>query len=101
MATTYTKDGSGQRVKASIPAGETSDAILLGSKASATAVPGTGGSMYAEATWSLPDDVNAGTATWHTWDAGTVFEKTTQIVETATAVRFTAIGATGVGEVTR
>lgn len=86
--------------KVELTAGSTSSPIYTKSSAVITCTPGSGGTMLAEATWSLPAEVEAGTARWFEWDAGTVSTSTNQLLQHATAVRFTATTAAGVAEVT-
>ena len=93
-----TSSVDGKRTKAVVTA-ETTTPIYVGSKCVITAKPGAGGTMLAEATYSLPADVAAGTAVWFPWDAGASAIAAVQIVEFAVAVRFTAGAVAGVGEV--
>lgn len=86
-------------VKVTLGAGDTSTAVRVPDSCVVVCIPGSGGTMKAEATWSSLSDVNGGTATWHDWDAGTVSAKATQLLLHATAVRFTATTQAGVGEV--
>lgn len=101
MATTITTSADGRNIKAAVPAGETSTPIMVGQLVTIVCSPGAGGTMLAEATWSSRDDVNANTARWLSWDAGTTSSRIAQRLAEATAVRFTATGAAGVGEVAR
>ena len=89
----------GMRTTVSVSAGETSPPVGVCGDAIVTVSPGSGGTMLAQATWSTPSDVNAGTAVWFDWDAGTVSAKAIQTLSKATAVRFVAATATGTGEV--
>lgn len=90
---------SGGSTKVALTAGSTSSAILTPPSCVITCTPGGGGTMLAEATWSSQAEVAAGTATWFDWDEGTVSAKANQLLLHATAVRFTATTAAGVGEV--
>lgn len=83
-----------------VPAGETSPWIPLRSREVTVVVdPGNGGSMRAEATFSRKALVDANTALAVVWPAGTVTALTSLELKRATAVRFVASGAAGVGEV--
>jgi hypothetical protein len=99
MATTITHNSP--VTKAAVGAGETSEPIYTPAECVIACTPGDGGSMLAQATWSLRADVEAGNANWHDWDEGTVTDKATQLLLRATAVRFTATTEDGVGEVAR
>ena len=103
MTTTVTRSQSGleHKVKFSVPAGETFVFNLSWSPCVVTGSPGTSGSVLVEATWSSHEDVSTGNALWYSWDAGTVASKNSQILEVATAVRFTATTATGTFEVSQ
>lgn len=90
---------NGARKRVTVAAGATSAPIYVPGDAVVTAVPGGGGSMLAQASWSPADDVEAGTASWFDWDAGSVTSKTIQMLSKATAVRFVATTQPGVGEV--
>lgn len=94
-------DGYRFSTKVTLAAGETSPAIMVPPECAVSAVPGGGGTMLAQATFSTAADIAAGTATWHDWDAGTVSAKANQLLRNAQAVRFTATAAAGVGEVSR
>lgn len=86
--------------KIELTAGTTSSPVYLGGPECVVAcTPGIGGSMLAQATWSLRSDVEAGTANWSDWDAGTVTAAANQLLLRATAVRFTATTVAGVAEV--
>lgn len=89
----------GGKIKVSLTAGSVSSALYVRDSCVVTCSPGPGGTMLAEATWSNQTDVIAGTATWFDWDAGVVGAKANQLLTHATAVRFTATAASGVGEV--
>ena len=99
MATTITREAGDKKIKAAVGAGETSSAIYVTGQCVVAAVPGSGGTMLVEASWSIAADVASSTATWFPWDAGTVSAKTNQLLQFATAVRFTATTAAGIGEV--
>ena len=99
MAGTIIWSADNNNAKITVPAGATSDPVYASGGRVVTAIPGAGGTMLVEATWSSKADVNARTATWFSWDAGTVSAKANQILQHATAVRFTATTAAGVGEV--
>lgn len=101
MAGTVFWSADNNNAKITVPAGATSDPVYASGERVVTAVPGNGGTMLVEATWSLAADVAAGSANWFPWDAGTVSVKTNQMLQHATAVRFTAATAAGVGEVAR
>lgn len=90
---------AGGVTKVELTAGSTSTPILTPGACVVTCVPGSGGTMLAEATWSSQDEVLAGTANWFEWDSGTVSSATNQLLQHATAVRFTATTAAGIGEV--
>jgi hypothetical protein len=100
MATVQTTI-DGRRTKVTLAAGETSAWVRVAPEVVVTCNPGSGGSMLVEATWSNEDDINAGNAIAFPWDAGTVTAKTLQTLQRASAVRFTATNAAGVGEVAR
>lgn len=101
----YVTAGDAVRVadgRVHVPAGTTSAPVMLnGRDVVVVAAPGSGGTMSAEATWSPASNVEAGDANWAAWDAGSVSAITTQFLTQATAVRFTATTAAGVGEVSR
>lgn len=99
MAETITATNPPKVVKVALGAGETSSPIYVTPECVVVCVPGGGGTMLAQATWSLPADVAAGSATWHDWTPGTVAAKANQLLMRATAVRFTTTAAAGVGEV--
>lgn len=99
MASTIKTVGNSVRVL--VPAGEVSPPIDVNGDAVVVCVPGSAGTMLAEATWSLPEDIRAGEARWFSWDAGAVTGPATQFLVKASAVRFTATAAAGVGEVSR
>ena len=102
MTTTVTTSADGRHITVAAGAGDALVPVYLGSsQAVVSAVPGTGGTMLVEATWSDPSAVAGGTANWYLWDAGTVSAKTNQLLYNATAVRFTATTVAGVGEVAR
>lgn len=90
---------AGGVTKVELSAGSVSSHVFTPPRCVVACVPGSGGTMLAEATWSGQAAVLAGTANWHEWDAGTVSAAANQVLEHATAVRFTATTATGVGEV--
>jgi hypothetical protein len=85
--------------KIALTAGSTSSPVYTPDSCVISCTPGGGGTMLAEATWSLPAEVEAGTARWFSWDAGTVSAAANQLLQHATAVRFTATTTDGVGEV--
>lgn len=90
------------RIKVSVNAGDISPPIYVPigvERAMVVAVPGSGGSMLVEASWSSVAEVEAGTANWHNWDFNTVTAKAVQLVYKPTALRFTATTQNGVGEV--
>ena len=95
---TITTTFDGRHTKA-IVSSEVTVPIFVGRSAVVVAVPGAGGSMLVEASFSMISDVLAGTAAWFPWDAGTVTVPTLQTLNRATAVRFTATTAAGCGEV--
>lgn len=101
MTTTVTTSADGRKISAAVPAGETSNPIFVGQDVVVACFPGSGGTMSAQATWSSVDAVNAGTANWLTWDAGSVSAGAAQALSMATAVKFTATTKAGVGEVSR
>lgn len=90
---------AGGVTKVALTAGTVSSYIFTPPRCVIACTPGAGGTMLAEATWSPQADVVAGTANWHDWDVGTVSSADNQILEHATAVRFTATTQAGVGEV--
>lgn len=100
MATVVTE---GETTRVSLASGETSQAIYIPSAADvvATAIPGGGGSMSVSASWSMVRELQAGAGEWQEWDHGTVTTRALQSLYKATAVRFTATGASGVGEIRR
>lgn len=85
--------------KVALTAGSTSSPVYTPDSCVIACTPGAGGSMYAEATWSLPAEVEAGNARWFTWNAGVVSAAANELLQHATAVRFTATSDVGVGEV--
>lgn len=85
--------------KVALEAGDTSSPIYTPDSCVITCTPGGGGTMLAEATWSLPAEVAASTARWFSWDGGTVSSPTNQLLQHATAVRFTATTVAGIAEV--
>lgn len=104
MAETVTQSSpvtmaAGGVTKVALTAGSTSSPVYTPDSCVIACTPGGGGSMYAEATWSLPSDVEAGTARWFTWNSGVVSAAANELLQHATAVRFTATAASGVGEV--
>ena len=101
MTQTITTTLDGRHTTVAAGAGDAPAHVNGAAQCVVTAAPGAGGSMLAEATWSDPAAVAAGTATWFPWDAGTVSAKANQLLLNATAVRFTATAAAGVGEVAR
>jgi hypothetical protein len=102
MATiTLLNDGNRFNAKVQLAAGETSDPIFVPIECTVSAIPGAGGSMQAEASTSTREDLLAGSGTWFTWDKGAVTAKAQQSVSCVTAVRFSATGQPGVGEISR
>ena len=99
MATTTTSS-DGRRIKVNVSA-EVSPPVYVARSIVVAAVPGSGGSMLVEASFSLVADVAAGTANWFPWDAGTVSVASVQALNGATAIRFTATTVAGVGEVSQ
>lgn len=97
MAETITQASPSTKVE--LTAGSTSSPIYTPGSCVIICIPGVGGTMLAEATWSPRADVEAGSATWFDWDSGAVTEASNQLLRHATAVRFTATTADGVGEV--
>ena len=97
---TITTSLDGRRVKVSVNA-EVSAPIYVSRSAVIAAVPGSGGTMLIEASFSQVADVAAGTANWFPWDAGSVSVATVQALNGATAIRFTAAAAAGIGEVSQ
>lgn len=98
MASTILNEGPTTRI--SIPAGESSPPIYISvAEAVVVVCPGGGGSMLAQASWSMVRELQAGVGEWADWDPGTVTTKTTQSLFNATAVRFTATAATGIAEI--
>lgn len=94
------REDTGGRVH--VPAGGTSVAVRTNGKdAVVVAVPGNGGTMTVEATWSPASNVDGGDATWFAWDLGAVSAASNRVVENATAVRFKAATAAGFGEVSQ
>lgn len=90
---------AGGVTKVELTAGSVSSHVFTPPSCVITCIPGSGGTMLADATWSPQADVVAGTATWFEWDAGTVSAAANQALQHATAVRFTATTAAGVAEV--
>ena len=101
MPTTITPESGGRKITLLIPAGETSPPMYVKSRCVITVKPGSGGTMSVEASWSAESMVTGGTATWFAWDAGTISANTLQLLELATAVRFTATAAAGTGEISQ
>ncbi len=100
MASTIATEGLTTRV--SVPAGETSPSIYLAPGEVVVALtPGPGGTMIADASWSMVRELQAGAGEWATWDAGSVSAKTTQSLLNATAIRISATTAAGVAELRR
>ena len=99
MTTTVTTAPGGRKITAAVDAGTTTAAIFVGAQTAVAAIPGGGGTMLVEASFSTVAAVEGGTANWLSWDAGTVSSKTAQLLLNATAVRFTATTAAGVGEI--
>lgn len=105
MATVTTDPYSGRTTRVEIGAGETSPWLFVGPECTVVGQPGDGGTVMAEATYSLPDVVAADNknGTSHAipipWPAGSVTSVTAADVSHATAIRFTATGAAGVGEI--
>ena len=97
---TITTSLDGRRIKVSVSA-EVSAPIYVSRSIVVTAVPGSGGTMLVEASFSSVADVSAGTANWFPWDAGTVSVASVQALTGATAIRFTAATVAGVGEVSQ
>jgi len=107
MATTLTYQGmprsAPRRVRAAVPATETSPWIIVNETATIVAAPGT--SMRVQATCSLLDVVVADNANATSnavafdWASGTVAAVTAEQVSNVTAVRFIAVAGAGVGEV--
>ena len=98
---TITTSADGRKIKAVVAAGETTGAIYVNPSCTIVGTPGSGGTLLAQATWSSEVDVAAGIANWQNWDAGASATAVSQKLPDATAVRFTATVATGVGEVSR
>ena len=109
-----TKGPGGRRIKVTVLTTDTPTPVLLTDFPTypyypmdyvvVTAIPGGGGSMLVEATWSLEADVTGGTATWFPWSQGTngtVTSNSNQQLLKPTAIRFTATTANGVGEIAR
>jgi hypothetical protein len=99
MPTTIVQTADARRIKATVPAGEVSPPLYVRPECVVTGIPGASGTVLVEATWSSQADVAAGTATWFPWDAGVASTKDVQLLEFATAVRFTAATAAAVCEV--
>jgi len=96
MVTIY-KEGPVTRID--LGAGETSPTQYLTPGETIVVVnPGIGGTMLAQASWSMPRELQAGAGEWLDWDAGTVGTKTSQSLFDAQALRFTATVAAGVAE---
>jgi hypothetical protein len=96
-----------EHVRCAVPAGETSPWQYTSFDAIVVCSPGAGGTMKAQATWSLPsvvaaDNLNGSSnAVAFDWDSGTVSAKAVETLRRATAVRFVATTQAGVGEVAR
>lgn len=99
--TITTDPGNSSTLRVEVAAGATSAPIACSRETVVVALPGAGGTLRAEATWSLQSAVTAGTANWGAWDAGNVTSRTSQLLYNATAVRFVAATEAGVGEVAR
>lgn len=93
-------DPSDTRIGVAI--GTSSPLYLNNMDATVTCRPGASGTMKAQLTWSVVEDVQAGAAVWTDWDLGTtaVGVAASRYVTGATAVRFVATTAAGIGEVT-
>jgi len=104
MAVTITPNAGdvlNRNIKITLDAGDTSAAIFVSRQTVVTGYPGSGGTIRAEATWSLESEVNAGTARWQDWDGGAATAKYAQVLQNATAVRFIAATQSAVCEVAR
>lgn len=99
MAETIVASNPPKTIKVSLTAGSVSSPQFVTPECAIACVPGAGGSMKAEASWSSVADVLAGTANWHDWNSGTVTAKTVEMLYRATAVRFVATTQDGIGEV--
>ena len=96
MATIY-KEGPITRIDLAV--GETSPAQYLApGETIVVCTPGSGGSMLAQARWSMPRERQAGAGEWLDWDQGTVTAKASQSLFDATALKFTASTQPGVAE---
>ena len=89
------------RIRVTVAIGETTEPVFVSRETVVTVIPGSGGTMNAQATWSQAAIVRAGAANWFDWDAGAVSTRANQLLLNATAVRFIAATAAGVGEVAR
>lgn len=99
MATIY-KEGSITRID--LAAGETSPTQYLSPGETIVVVnPGVGGTMLAQASWSMPRELQAGAGEWLDWDAGSVSVKTSQSLFEATALKISAATAAGIAEFTQ
>lgn len=83
--------------KVQLTSAGTSQPVYTPPECVVSVVPSSG-TGKAQATFSHPADVAAGTATWHDWDAGDVSSPRNQLLLHAVAVRF-VFSAAGVGEV--
>lgn len=109
MATTTSSElheqADRRRIKAAVPAGETSPWILVKAEGMVRVKPGGGGTMSVEITSSMPSVVIADNANStsnsvsETWPSGTVSVVTSLSYKYATAIRFTATTSAGVGEI--
>ena len=102
----YVAEKPGHRVRVTVTAGSTSQWFFVSaSGGKVVCKPGSGGTMSAQLTSSpsgtvQSDNDNAtSNASAETWPAGTVSAVTSETFERATAVRFTATTADGIGEI--
>jgi hypothetical protein len=102
MAVTITADSSRPDIiRVTLDAGDTTDPILTSRETVVTGIPGAGGTIRAQATWSRVSRVLDGQAEWFDWDFGAATARQAQMLFNATAVRFIAATAAAVGEVSR
>ncbi len=91
--------------RVTVGAGDTTQWFVVGGECVVSCVPGGGGSMSAQCTFSplsmvLADNSNnTSLVAAHTWTPGTVTANANQWLPKATAVRFVATTQPGVGEI--
>lgn len=109
VVVTHKDEGVGpprnSRRRVTLGAGDTSPWYQVAEYCVVSCIPGGGGTMSAECTFSplsmvLADNSNGtSTVAAHVWTPGTVAAAANQYLLKATAVRFIATAAAGVGEI--